>query len=126
MLEQASIYKRAFPYRSCHKLIFAFSYYCFKSTFARLSFRWYRGSTSIEILGPYGISYTFQKLAKQINELQSGFVYHYAFVMLIGLIIFIIIIGMWDFISFWVDNQLYFIYIVSFLFIHLEKNINTN
>jgi hypothetical protein len=31
----------AFPYRSCHKLIFAFSYYCFKSTFAGLS----KGST---------------------------------------------------------------------------------
>ncbi len=32
-----SIYKRTFPYRSCHKLIFSFFYYCFKSTFARLS-----------------------------------------------------------------------------------------
>jgi hypothetical protein len=38
-----------------------------------------------------GISYTFQKLAKQISKLQSGFVYHYAFVMLIGLTIFITI-----------------------------------
>ncbi|KAH9539455.1 hypothetical protein CY35_15G058600, partial [Sphagnum magellanicum] len=51
---------------------------------------------AIEILGPYGI---------------SGFVYHYVFVMLIGLTIFITIIGLWDFISFWVDNRLYFIYI---------------
>jgi len=33
---------------------------------------------AIEILGPYGILYTFQKLAKQISKLQSGFVYHYA------------------------------------------------
>jgi hypothetical protein len=81
---------------------------------------------AIEILGPYGISYTFQKLAKQINKLQSGFVYHYAFVMLIGLTIFITIIGLWDFISFWVDNRLYFIYIVSFLFIHFERDISTN
>jgi NADH:ubiquinone oxidoreductase subunit 5 (subunit L)/multisubunit Na+/H+ antiporter MnhA subunit len=55
---------------------------------------------AIEILRPYGISYKFQKLAKQINKLQSGFVYHYAFVMLIGLTILITIIGLWEFISF--------------------------
>jgi hypothetical protein len=28
LLEQANIYKRAFPYKSCHKLVFVFSYYC--------------------------------------------------------------------------------------------------
>uniref|UniRef100_UPI0030FE526E NADH dehydrogenase subunit 5 n=1 Tax=Cyathodium cavernarum TaxID=351593 RepID=UPI0030FE526E len=74
---------------------------------------------AIEILGPYGISYTIRKMAQQISKLQSGFVYHYAFVMLPGLTIFIFVIGLWDFISFWVDNRLYFIYIVSFLFINI-------
>ncbi|GLJ58420.1 hypothetical protein SUGI_1519150 [Cryptomeria japonica] len=29
---------------------------------------------AIEILGPYGISYTFRQLAKQMSQLQSGFV----------------------------------------------------
>ncbi|KAK4572954.1 hypothetical protein RGQ29_031079 [Quercus rubra] len=29
---------------------------------------------AIEILGPYGISYTFQRLAERISQLQSGFV----------------------------------------------------
>jgi len=67
-----------------------------------------------------------RKLAKQISKLQSGFVYHYAFVMLIGLTIFITIIGLWDFYFFWVDNGLYFIYIVSFLFIHFKRDISTN
>jgi NADH-ubiquinone oxidoreductase chain 5 len=74
---------------------------------------------AIEILGPYGISYTIRKMAQQISKIQSGFVYHYAFVMLLGLTIFISVIGLWDFISFWVDNRLYFIYIVSFLFINI-------
>jgi NADH-ubiquinone oxidoreductase chain 5 len=55
---------------------------------------------AFEILRPYGISYTFRKLGKQISKLQSGFVYHYAFVMLIGLTIFITIIVMWDFLFF--------------------------
>jgi NADH-ubiquinone oxidoreductase chain 5 len=50
-----------------------------------------------EILRPYEISYTFQKIAKQISKLQSGFICHYAFVMLIGLTIFITIISLWDF-----------------------------
>jgi hypothetical protein len=49
LLEEASIYKRAFPYRSCHKLIFAFFYYCFKSTFVELCPRRYRGSTSFRV-----------------------------------------------------------------------------
>lgn len=82
---------------------------------------------AIEILGPSGISVTFRRLAKQISQLQSGFVYHYAFVMLLGLTIFMTIIGLWDFISFWVDNRLYFIYIVSFLFLNFSKHhISTN
>uniref|UniRef100_A0A3Q7EE94 Uncharacterized protein n=1 Tax=Solanum lycopersicum TaxID=4081 RepID=A0A3Q7EE94_SOLLC len=29
---------------------------------------------AIEILSPYGISYTFRRLAEQISQLQSGFV----------------------------------------------------
>nr|QIA59928.1 NADH dehydrogenase subunit 5 [Fossombronia cristula] len=74
---------------------------------------------AIEILGPYGISYTIREMAQRISKIQSGFVYHYAFVMLLGSTIFISVIGLWDFISFWVDNRSYFIYIVSFLFINI-------
>jgi len=73
----------------------------------------------IEILGPYGISHTFQKLSRQISKIQSGFVYHYALTMLIGLTVFIAIVGLWDFISFWIDNRLYFILFISFLFYHI-------
>ena len=42
-----------------------------------------------EHLGPYGLAMSFRELAKQVSHLQSGFVYHYALVMLIGLILFI-------------------------------------
>ena len=73
----------------------------------------------IEILGPYGISHTFQKLSRQMSKIQSGFVYHYALTMLIGLTVFITIVGLWDFISFWIDNRLYFILFISFLFYHI-------
>ncbi|KAL4187251.1 hypothetical protein AMTRI_Chr09g38120 [Amborella trichopoda] len=74
-----------------------------------VSFRVLVDKGAVEILRPYGISYTFRKLAKQISQLQSGFFYHYAFVMSIGLTIFLTIIRLWDFLSFWVDNRLYFI-----------------
>ena len=73
----------------------------------------------IEILGPYGISQTFQKLSRQMSKIQSGFVYHYALSMLIGLTAFIAIVGLWDFIYFWIDNRLYFIQFISFIFYHI-------
>nr|QIA60137.1 NADH dehydrogenase subunit 5 [Haplomitrium mnioides]QIA60179.1 NADH dehydrogenase subunit 5 [Haplomitrium mnioides] len=81
---------------------------------------------AIEILGPRGISYTIRKMAQQISQIQSGFVHHYAFVMSLGLTIFISVIGPWDLISFWVDNRSYFIYIVSFLFLNIWGSISTN
>ena len=76
----------------------------------------------IEILGPYGISESFQNLSRQLSKIQSGFVYHYALSMLIGLTFFIAIIGLWDFISFWLDNRLYFIQFISFIFYHILFN----
>jgi proton-translocating NADH-quinone oxidoreductase chain L len=81
----------------------------------------------IEILGPYGISQTFQKLSRQMSKMQSGFVYHYALSMLIGLTLCIAIVGLWDFISFWIDNRLYFIQFISFIFYNIycqgEQNV---
>ena len=73
----------------------------------------------IEILGPYGIARTFQKLSQQISKIQSGFVYHYALSMLIGLTFLIALVGLWDFLSFWIDNRLYFIQLLSFIFYNL-------
>jgi proton-translocating NADH-quinone oxidoreductase chain L len=70
----------------------------------------------IEVIGPSGIAVTIQKLSKQISSVQSGFVYHYAFVMLISLSVFILLVGLWDIISFWMDTRLFFIFAICFLF----------
>nr|YP_008816167.1 NADH dehydrogenase subunit 5 [Roya obtusa]YP_009755755.1 NADH dehydrogenase subunit 5 [Roya anglica]AGZ90377.1 NADH dehydrogenase subunit 5 [Roya obtusa]QIQ22994.1 NADH dehydrogenase subunit 5 [Roya anglica] len=70
----------------------------------------------IEILGPLGIQITLRKIAREVSQLQTGFIAHYAFVMLIGLTVFITIIGLWDFISFWIDCRLYFILLLSVFF----------
>nr|YP_010426546.1 NADH dehydrogenase subunit 5 [Phyllolobium chinense]YP_010701883.1 NADH dehydrogenase subunit 5 [Oxytropis splendens]YP_010701917.1 NADH dehydrogenase subunit 5 [Oxytropis arctobia]USM11244.1 NADH dehydrogenase subunit 5 [Phyllolobium chinense]WCK11850.1 NADH dehydrogenase subunit 5 [Oxytropis splendens]WCK11865.1 NADH dehydrogenase subunit 5 [Oxytropis arctobia] len=79
---------------------------------------------AIEILGPYGISYTFRRLAERISQLQSGFVYHYAFAMLLGSTLFVTFSRMWDSLSSWVDNRSSFILIVSS--IYYNKSIINN
>ena len=38
----------------------------------------------IEILGPYGISNTVSEQSRKIGSAQTGYLYHYAFVMLVG------------------------------------------
>jgi len=75
----------------------------------------------IEILGPYGIALTFQSLSQQMKKIQSGFIYHYAFIMLLGLTLLIAFVGLWDFISFWIDNRLYFLLFMSFFFLPSHK-----
>lgn len=71
----------------------------------------------IELLGPYGIATTMRGLSKRVSGLQSGLIYHYAFIMLIGLTILITLIGLWDIVSFWVDSRLYLIFLCTFLFL---------
>nr|BCT43211.1 NADH dehydrogenase subunit 5 [Musa textilis] len=73
---------------------------------------------AIEILGPYGVSYTFRGLAERISQLQSGFVYHYAFAMLLGSTPFVTFSRMWDSLSSWVDSRSCFILIVTSLSIN--------
>ena len=69
-----------------------------------------------EILGPFGISTFFQQFTYHISKLQSGIIYHYAVIMLIGLTLLIMIIGLWDFLQVFVDSKLYVIYLNSFIF----------
>ena len=38
-----------------------------------------------EILGPYGISIIFTRISILVSNLQTGYIYHYAFVFLIGI-----------------------------------------
>jgi NADH-quinone oxidoreductase subunit L len=43
----------------------------------------------IDGLGPDGIASLTRRLAQRAGQLQSGYVYHYAFVMLIGIVLII-------------------------------------
>nr|QGN73908.1 NADH dehydrogenase subunit 5 [prasinophyte sp. MBIC10622] len=71
---------------------------------------------AIEILGPYGVSRTVNSVVRQVSTLQSGYIYHYAFAMLVGLTVLITVVGMYDSLSGWVDARLYPMYILGFLF----------
>ena len=42
-----------------------------------------------EVLGPNGLSFLFSRVSKKLNSFQSGYVYHYTFVMLISMTLLI-------------------------------------
>lgn len=74
-----------------------------------------------EILGPFGISYFFTQFTYYISKLQSGMIYHYAVIMLMGLTFYITIISLADSLQVFVDIKYYFIYLMSFLFYNYFK-----
>lgn len=70
---------------------------------------------SFEYIGPYGISILFKQLSRQVSRLQSGMIYHYAVVMLLGLTLLITIVGLWDKLELFIDNRVYFILFTTFI-----------
>jgi NADH-ubiquinone oxidoreductase chain 5 len=76
----------------------------------------------LEILGPTGIANTFLRLMHQSKKLQSGFVYHYALLMLIGLTLFVAVIGLWPIIELLLDHRVYFIFFSSIILSKILEN----
>jgi proton-translocating NADH-quinone oxidoreductase chain L len=70
----------------------------------------------IELVGPTGIIKSFQTILQTVRLLQTGFIYHYALLMLIGLTSLIALVGLWDVLSFWIDTRLYFILLLGLAF----------
>jgi len=79
----------------------------------------------VEILGPYGVVSSFVPLTKKISKFQTGYIYHYAFIMLIGIVLLLTTIKLWSIIQAYIflDNRLLFIYgtILLFFFTSLQK-----
>ena len=73
----------------------------------------------IAFLGPYGIANTISKLSSSFSKLQSGYVYHYAFIFVISITFFISAVSPSVFIqhSFLQHSPLYFLFFISFFFI---------
>ena len=72
----------------------------------------------VEMFGPYGFASTFTSFGKRASKLQTGFIYHYAFVMLLGIISLITLLTLWDnFQSYlFIDNRVLFILLVILIF----------
>jgi|TARA_B110000003_G_scaffold86262_1_gene88352 NADH-ubiquinone oxidoreductase chain 5 len=69
-----------------------------------------------EFLGPLGLSRLVSKRGSDLAQLQTGFLYHYAFVMLLGVTFIIAIVGLWDMIIPLMDSRLIFILLITAFF----------
>lgn len=71
---------------------------------------------TFEMLGPSGISLLFRELSHYIRQLQSGIIYHYAVVMIIGVTLLITVIGLQDFFEGFLEPRLYFLFVTTFVY----------
>ena len=55
---------------------------------------------------------------KKASKLQTGFIYHYAFIMLIGIVLLLTVTSLWSSLQLYlfIDNRLLFIYAGIILF----------
>jgi len=70
-----------------------------------------------EILGPMGLSSAISKKALYLNKLQSGYIYHYTFLILIGTTLLLGIRQFWLLVGEFADYRIFIIFIISSLFI---------
>nr|YP_010470419.1 NADH dehydrogenase subunit 5 [Tetraselmis marina]UVF37907.1 NADH dehydrogenase subunit 5 [Tetraselmis marina] len=73
----------------------------------------------LEVVGPTGIIKTFTSLVTESRKFQSGFVYHYALLMLIGLTLFVTVVGIWSQIDFLLDQRIYFVILSSIVLVNI-------
>jgi proton-translocating NADH-quinone oxidoreductase chain L len=77
----------------------------------------------IEVFGPMGLSKVILLKANMLSKLQSGFIHHYAFFMLIGTTGFLTISQFWDTAILFVDLKLVLIFVAtSFLSVSSDNN----
>jgi NADH-ubiquinone oxidoreductase chain 5 len=72
----------------------------------------------IEILGPYGISNTVREQSSSISSAQTGYLYHYAFIMLVGLTVLITVIGLRDILGSFIDVRLIPLFLLTIGILH--------
>jgi len=70
-----------------------------------------------EFFGPLGISQTVWQSGRIFTRLQTGFVYHYTFLMLIGVTVFVAFIGLWPIVGPILDPRVLVLFLISSLFV---------
>jgi NADH-ubiquinone oxidoreductase chain 5 len=70
----------------------------------------------IEIFGPKGFSFLTMIFSKQISNLQSGLVHQYAFIMFIGVTLFMTKLLLWPIFAALIDINLFFVVLSTLMF----------
>ena len=71
----------------------------------------------IEVFGPMGLSHIISKKAFSISKLQTGYLYHYTFLMLIGLTLILGIRQFWVITGGYVDFKIFFLFFILNFFL---------
>lgn len=76
-----------------------------------------------EILGPSGLTIFFSKLALNLHKMQSGYLYHFTFSILIGITVLLSFKQLWFIFQYSLDYRIFFLFfIVLFFLINHLKN----
>jgi NADH-ubiquinone oxidoreductase chain 5 len=94
------------------QIFFRFSYFISYKTIDR---------GIIEVLGPMGLSRVIYKEASFINNLQTGYIYHYALSILIGCTLLIFTKQCWFFLSSYIDFRIIALISVMYTFCYFGK-----
>lgn len=70
-----------------------------------------------EILGPTGLSTTALKIGNNLHKMQTGFIYHYTLLILLGATLIFSIRQFWLIFGFFVDYRLFILIFILFFFI---------
>jgi NADH-ubiquinone oxidoreductase chain 5 len=76
----------------------------------------------IELLGPKGLALLTLILSKHISKLQSGLIHQYAFIMFIGVTLFMTKLLFWVIFAPFIDINLYFIVFITLMFTNKVLN----
>jgi NADH-ubiquinone oxidoreductase chain 5 len=67
----------------------------------------------IELLGPFGFSKLISVKAGMLQKLQTGFLYHYALVILVSITVLLGVIDLWSFLDLFIQIELVYVMICT-------------
>jgi NADH-ubiquinone oxidoreductase chain 5 len=76
----------------------------------------------IELLGPNGIATSIYARSSALRRVETGFIFHYVFSILLGLVLILTPFGLWNFFFVWVDFRLVILVLLSFWFVYPYHN----
>ncbi|RAN86036.1 hypothetical protein B5P41_31605, partial [Bacillus sp. SRB_28] len=65
----------------------------------------------IELFGPLGLTISLNNISKKISNLQTGLIYHYTFIILAGITLYINVIDIFNFIFFYFNFEVLLCYL---------------